>query len=114
MLCRLLYYAIKDTQGSLLSNIIGNEKQNDKTTSTTVADIMTEVLNKIILIKLPFHRPSYLPGVLGDLLFGDNSRYIISCDDEDNESSSTSCCIYINGMMMTDLETIKNHKKNTT
>jgi hypothetical protein len=70
---------------------------------------MTEVFNKFILIKLPFHRPSYLPDVIGNLLFGDNSRYI-SCD-EDNESSSTSCCIYINGMMMTDLETIKNHKK---
>ena len=70
-------------------------------------DIMTEVFNKFILIKLPFHRPSYLPDVLGNLLFGDNSRYI-SCD-EDNESFSTSCCVYINGMMMTDLETIKNH-----
>ena len=109
MLWRLLYHAIKDTQGSLLSNIIGNE--TDVKTSTTVADIMTEVLNKIILIKLPFHRPSFLPGVLGDLLFGDNSRYITCDKDNDNESSSTSCCIYINGMMMTDLETIKNHKK---
>lgn len=108
MLCRLLYHAIKDTQGSLLSNIIGNEKQkrNDKT--STIVDIM----NKFILIKLPFHRPSYLPDVIGDLLFGDNSRYI-SCDDEDNDndSSSTSCCVYINGMMMTDLETIKHHKE---
>ena len=108
MLCRLLYHAIKDTHGSLLSNIIGNEKQNVKS-STTVIDIMTEVFNKFILIKLPFHRPSYLPDVLGNLLFGDNSRYI-SCD-EDNDSSSTSCCVYINGMMMTDLETIKNHKE---
>jgi len=106
MLCRLLYHAIKDTHGSLLSNIIGNE--TDVKTSTTVTDIMTGVLNKFILIKLPFHRPSYLPDVIGDLLFGDNSRYI-SCDED--ESSSTSCCLYINGMMMTDLETIKNHKK---
>lgn len=108
MLCRLLYHAIKDTHGSLLSNIIGNEKQNVKS-STTVIDIVTEVFNKFIIIKLPFHRPSYIPDVLGNLLFGDNSRYI-SCD-EDNDSSSTSCCVYINGMMMTDLETIKNHKE---
>lgn len=108
MLCRLLYHAIKDTHGSLLSNIIGNEKQNVKS-STIVIEIMTEVFNKFILIKLPFHRPSYLPDVLGNLLFGDNSKYI-SCDD-DNDSSSTSCCVYINGMMMTDLETIKNHKE---
>ena len=106
MLCRLLYYAITDTQGSLLSNIIGKEKDNEENTLCSVTDIF----KKFILIKLPFHRPSYLPDVIGDTFFGDNSRYII-CDDDNNETKSSSCCLYINGIMMTELETIEKHKK---
>lgn len=106
MLFRLLYHAIKGTNDSIVQNIIGINDDDDQNSKLNIQDIY-KLLKKLLFIKLPFHKPSFLPDFIGNFFFGDNSRYI---EDSLTKSKNTSRCIYINGIL-TDFKTIESHKK---
>ena len=104
MLFRLLYHAITNTNDSILKNIIGIN--DDDQNSTLNINNIYKVSKNLLSMKLPFHKPSFLPDFIGDFFFGDNSRYI---EDSLTKSTNSSRCVYVNGILM-DLQTIKNHK----
>ena len=79
---------------NIISNINNNVNSELYKNNWSLLSIL-ELLSDLLLFKLPFRSPTWIPTFLKKILFGSNSKYL----PDDVEIKDSNCFLYVNGIM---------------